>query len=310
MQIYEEKIRVKGKDTKVPAIQINNKVVIIQGKYIKTARINDEWLEDVEDPEAIIRALKDSKVKADIFTFYQRLPETKPKYNYFMEWDNVAAIPIKSFDHWFKNQIHQNTRNKVRKAKKKGVEVKCTDFNDEFVKRISNIYNETPIRQGKPFWHYEKDFETLKMIHSTFLDKSDFIGAYYNDEMIGFIKLVFAGKYTRTMHVLSMVKHRDKAPINILMAKAVEICENKKIPFLVYGSFDYGKRGRNSLTNFKRYNGFEKILLPRYYIPLTIKGKIILKLNLQHGAVDLLPEKIITRLINIRERWYKKKYSQ
>ena len=30
----------------------------------------------------------------------------------------------------------------------------------------------------------------------------------------------------------------------------------------------------SSLTEFKRRNGFEKVLLPRYYIPLTLKGKL------------------------------------
>lgn len=307
MQIYKEELSIKGNLVKFDAIRIDNKILIQTGRFCKIVRIKEEWLEDVEDPELIIRELKKSGFKADIFTFCQRLPDTTPKYNYYTEWENLAALSITIYDNWFKKQIHQNTRNKIRKAKKKGVQVKCVDFDDEFVKGIVNIYNENPVRQGKPFWYYGKDFETIKISHSTFNDRSFYIGAYFNDEMIGFIKLISTGKYIRTMYVISLIKHRDKAPINLLLAKAVKICEDKKSPYLVYGSFDYGKRGSPSLTNFKRYNGFKKILLPRYYIPLTTKGKIILKTNMHHGFINILPEKLIIRLLSLRNKWYNKK---
>jgi hypothetical protein len=303
MQVDKVEIRVKGRTVKVNSLQVDNRVIVINGKLIKMAKMNDEWNVDVKDPEILIKELKKSKLNADIFTFMQRLPETKPQFNYHMEWDNAAVIPIITFDQWWKNQI-------TRKAKKKGVDVKIVDFDDDFVKGISDIYNETPIRQGKPFWHYGKDFDTLKEIHSTFLDKSDFIVAYYNNEVIGFIKLVYTEKFMRTMHVLSKIEHRNKAPINALIAKAVEICAKRKIPYLVYGQFDYGKKGSKTLSDFKRYNGFEKIDLPRYYIPLTTKGKIILKLKLHHGFVERLPEKLIVRLIDFREKYYTRKYKK
>ena len=87
-------------------------------------------------------------------------------------------------------------------------------------------------RQDKPFWHYGKDFETIKREMSDRLDRSEFIGAYYNNDLIGFIKIIDAGTYLDIVEILSMIEHRDKAPTNALMAKAVEICDKKSFPIL------------------------------------------------------------------------------
>ena len=286
-------------------MRINNLEISITGKLIKTAFSRDEWYQVIEDPELLIAQLREAKVNADIFTFMQRLPETKPKYNYYMEWDNVSAIPIKSFDYWWTRQIPKQVRTKVKKAENSRVAVKVVDLNDELLKGIMSIYNETPIRQGKPFWHYGKDFDTVKKEVSTYLDASDFIGAFYKDQLIGFIKLVYAGETARMMQIISKLEHRDKAPNNALIAKAVQICGEKRIPYLVYGFWS-----RGSLGDFKRHNGFEKIEVPRYYIPLTIIGVIGLKLHLHHGVAGILPEKAMLGLIELRNKYYTRKYVQ
>ena len=293
----------------VKAIWVENKEITVTGKFVKIARLKEEWDEDVEDPLSFVKNLKSSRIKADIFTFMQRLPESKPKYNFAMEWDSVAALPIKNYDHWFNKQLQANPRNKIRKAQKKGVVLKQCDFNDELVKSIMDICHETPIRQGKLIADYNIDFETLKKANATFLDRAVFWRAYFNDELIGYIKLVSTDRFIRTMGILGKVAHRDKAPMNLLISKAVEICAEKKSPYLVYAKYDYGKLGSDTLQDFKRYHGFENIVLPRYYIPLNIWGKIILKLNLHHSLVELLPKKTIRFLLLLRSRWYTRKYS-
>ena len=281
---------------------IADKKVIVTGGLIKIARLKDEWYEDVENPESLIKQIKKTKIKADIFTFWQRLPETKPKYSYYMEWNHVAAIPIKSFDHWFEKQIKSSARKAIRKAEKKGVIVKIVDFNDNFVKGVTTIFNETPIRQGRLYSHYGKDFETVRQELSKDLDRCDLIGAYYNDDLIGFIQLCYAGNCAVPFGMVAKIEHRDKSPQNALLSMAVEICDIKEIPYLLYG---YWSRG--GLGDFKRHNGCIKIGVPRYYIPLKIKGKIALKLKLHDGFVRLLPEKTIDYLINLRNKWYDKK---
>ncbi|OGL43417.1 MAG: hypothetical protein A2W05_01730 [Candidatus Schekmanbacteria bacterium RBG_16_38_10] len=182
--------------------------------------------------------------------------------------------------------------------------IKRVDFNDEFVASVMNILNEVPVRQGGPFRDYGKDFDTVKSEHATYLDRSDFIGAYIGQELIGYIKLVFAGRFMRTMQILSMIKYRSKAPTNALMAEAVKICSERRIPFLVYGKYNYGKAGSLTLRDFKTQNGFEHILLPRYYVPLTFLGRLVLFCRLHHGFSGILPKKMIRLLLAARKMWY------
>ena len=73
---------------------IDNKAIFITtGKLIKIGMINrgDEWYHDIDDPESFVREIKKKKVKADIFTFRQNLPDTKPKFNYHLEWESTSA---------------------------------------------------------------------------------------------------------------------------------------------------------------------------------------------------------------------------
>ena len=305
MQANKEEINVRGKPIKADSVQVGNKMIIITGKLIKTAKIKEERYNDIEDPDLLIRSLKQVKIRPDIFSFWQRLPVVIPKYNYYMEWDAISALTIKSFDYWWKKQISSQTRNKAKKAEKKGVVVKLVDFDDELVKGIMKLFNEAPIRRGKPFWHYGKDFNTVKKEWSRDLDRSDFIGAYYNDDLIGFMKLLYAGKLADQVQNLSMIEHRNKFISNALMAKAVEICDKKRIIYLTYGAWR-----RGSHADFLRRNGFEKILLPRYYVPLTFKGKIILKLKLHRGIKGIIPEKLTVRLLDLRAKWYTRKYAK
>jgi hypothetical protein len=291
-------------ENRINTLESKDKQIAISGKIIKIARMQEEWLEDIEDPETILNGIKESKNKVDIFSFMQRLPDIEPKHRYPIEWENLAAIEIIDYEYWWNKQIKKKIRENVRKAKKRGVVVKLVEFSDELVEGIVSIFNETPIRRGKPFSHYGKDFEYIKKTESKDLHRVNFIGAYYNEELIGFIKLINAGTYARTSGTVSKIAHRDKPVMNALIAKAVEICCNNKYPYLVYGKYIYGKKGKDSLTEFKRRNGFRKIDLPRYYIPLNYKGKIALRLKLHKGIFEFLPDKIITRLINMRSRYY------
>lgn len=283
-------------------VQVDDKKLIITGKLLRIVRIQEEWYEDIDDPGYLLKRLRDSKVRADIFTFWQRLPEIKPKFDYYMEWDSIAALPIKTFDYWWEKQIDAKTRNIVRKAEKKGVETRISSFDDNFVKGMTEIFNETRIRQGKPFWHYGKDFETVKKEFSRFLFREDLIGAYFKNELIGFVMLAHAGRYALTSQIISKIQHRDKSPNNALIAKAVRICAEKSVPYLVYARWVGG-----TLGTFKKNNGFQKIDLPRFYVPLTRKGSVILHLRLHKHPKERLPEWIKEPLRNMRSKWYERR---
>lgn len=298
-KISWDEISVRSRWIKVPAIDIDNKRIVITGKLLKTAKPKEEWCEDVEDPALLIAHLKEARVNADIFTFWQNLPETSPKFNFHHDWYSLAALPISSYDHWWKKQINSKTRNMVRKSEKKGIEVRLADFDDTFVKGITEIFNETPVRQGYNFPHYGKTFETVTGELSKNLHKKFFLGAYYGEELVGFSILFEAGTFAVTNHFLCKIAYRDKATANGLMAKVVEVCGNKGIPYLVYGQWH-----ERSLGDFARHNGFEKIDLPKYYIPLTLKGRIFLHFGVHQGLVAVIPDRLKLFLVELRRIWF------
>jgi hypothetical protein len=162
------------------------------------------------------------------------------------------------------------------------------------------------VRQGKRFPHYGMTFEQARSYAGTFLDRSVYIGAFLGETMIGFIKLVFDNSRTQAclVHILSMVQHKDKAPTNALIARAVRVCAEYKIPYLVYEHFTYGKKVGDSLSHFKEVNGFRRVYLPRYYVPLTAVGQVALRLGLHHRLVDRIPESIAAKIRDVRRAWY------
>lgn len=303
---YKSVISIRGKRTVVDAVRINDIEFTITGKFFRTVRVKEEWDTDIREPEDLIHELKSRRVRADLFSFVQRLPHTTPAFNYRMDLDSVAAIPIGTYEQWWTKQVNHRVRTKVRKSIKQGVTVRMVEFTDDLVRGIQEIYNETPIRQGKPFWHYGKSFDETKEINSTYLDRADFIGAYLGDELIGFIKLVYTDNFARFMQIIVKNAHRDKAPMNALMAKSVEICAQKGIPYLRYDKLIYGSKGVDSLAEFKLNNGFQGYDLPRYYVPLSAKGKIIVRLKLYKGLKKILPRWLVRTALALRGKFYKK----
>lgn len=98
--------------------------IVVEGSVVRVARLKQEFYYDVDNPPEFIEQLGKSGIKVDIFSFLQRFPESEPKYSYHMEWDNVAAIPISNYDHWYRHQIPKSTRRAIRKTRDFGIE--CT----------------------------------------------------------------------------------------------------------------------------------------------------------------------------------------
>ena len=290
-------------------MEICGKGALIEGKVIRIARLDGEGYDFIEDPQFALREIKEAKHHADILTFIQKISDPSPKYSYRMEWYNLATLPVSTFDHWMTKQIDFKARNKARKAAKSGVVVKEVLFDDDFVKGIHGVYNESSLRQGKHFWHYGKDLEAVRMMNTTFFDRSIFIGAYFEEQLIGFVKMVTDEERSQAglMQIISMIQHRDKAPTNALVAQAVRSCADRGISFLWYANFTYGKKQIDGLAEFKQANGFKKTLVPRYFIPLTVKGRIALRLGLHHTASDWIPEPIAATYRKVRKIWYTKR---
>jgi hypothetical protein len=294
-------IKIKGKVVSVPSLAVGDKTVVVTGSWLHIAEVHDEvWIEDcVVNPESVMSEIRQSGLDADIFTFAEKIPQIKPRFDYHMEWDNVAAIPITSYEDWW-NYVSTDMRKDVKRARSRGVVTKVIKLDDEVVQGIMDIHNDAPTRQGARFCHYGKGFETVKRDYSSYGDTSDFIGAYLEDELIGIIKIVYVGELACMMQILSKTRHNDKRPTNALIAKAVELCAEKGKSYLTYGRYFYGNKQKSSLVDFKRRNGFERILFPRYYVPLTLKGRLLMKLKLHLGLLGILPGPVISYLVHVR----------
>jgi len=300
LKVFNQETLIKGKPAQVQCVEISGQSFAITNGPLTIVRLEDEWYEDVNNPSAVIAALKErSRVNPDILTFWQRVPEIEPKYPYHTEWESLAVLPITSFDYWWNKQVKGTTRNMIRKSQKVGVEVRQVAFDDDFVRGMTDIFNETPVRQGKSFWHYGKDFETVKRQFSRFLFREETIGAYYQGELMGFAMVADAGRYAVIGQFISKLKHRDKAINNALMAKTVEVCEKRQLPYLIYTTWS-----ESSLVDFKRHSGFQEMRVPRYFVPLTLKGKLALKLGLHRGWKEALPKQIRNPLKRLRALWY------
>ncbi|HET9180151.1 MAG TPA: hypothetical protein VFQ24_17485 [Terriglobia bacterium] len=292
-------------------MEVCGKQIVFRGRLVRVAYLDAEGYQFLDDPEAARTLLLKSRPRADLLTFIQRLSSRSPVYSYPMEWDNFAVLPVSTYDEWTANQVNNKTRNMIRKAERKGVTLREIPFDEALIRGIHAIYNESPIRQGRRFRHYGKDLDTVRRMTATYLDQSIFIGAFFQDEMIGFIKLVTDENRTQAglMHIVSMSEHRDKAPTNAVIAQAVRSCAERGIPQLWYANFSYGRREGDTLADFKKHNGFQKVEVPRYYVPLTLVGSAALRLGLHHSLLELVPAPVVVRYRKIRSLWYARKFA-
>jgi hypothetical protein len=303
--------RVASRSKRRPfVISICGRNIKVQGRLIQIARLDGDKYRFLDDPETLLRELRKCTQRIDLFTFMQRLPETLPKFPYPMEWENLAVLPVSTFDTWWSRQVDCKTRNMVRKAEKKGVTVREAPFGDALVEGIWKIYNECPIRQGRPFRHFGMDLKTVHKVEATHPESSIFIGAFLGDCLIGFVKLVTdeSGTQAGLMNIVSMVQHKDKAPTNALIAHAVRLCAERGIHYLVYSNFHYRSERWDSMSQFKENNGFRPTDLPRYYAPLTRLGSVAFRLGFHKQFSDHLPELVLAKVRELRKAWYNHKF--
>ncbi len=262
------------------ALGFTGKILDSVGGLVSISLPSNQWIEDY-DP--LTERFPTSR--ADLFTFSQRYPDITPRFPYSLDWDSLAVLKITGYEFWRDKQIGKKTRNLLRKSEKKNVTVKVLQFGENLVQAIEQIYNETPVRQNKPFRHFGEKFEDIKnRFSSGFNARGEFAAAFIESEIVGFIQLIYTDSYALLSQIISYVKYRDCAINNAPIAKAVQICAENSVPFLVHERF-----GKGGLVQFKVNNGFEEKKIPRYYIPLSTKGKMILSLGLQTKITPHLP---------------------
>jgi len=259
-------------------------VTIQRRAFFKMARDAHEYIEDITPSDGLIQELINRR--ADIFTFLERkwcrtIPN--PPELWAKTEDNVALLHVTTYKEWLRI-IGKKTRNMIHKADKSGIRTEIAVPGDRLAEGIWKIFNETPIRQERGFPHYGTTLETVK---KGLLSQSDYtyVGAYYQDELVGFIHLIHGNNVSIISQILSLQKHWNKAVNNALVAKAVEVCASKGMNWIMYGRMG----NHPTLDTFKQNNGFIQFQLTRYYIPLTGKGRIAVKLGLHRELKDALP---------------------
>jgi hypothetical protein len=283
---YETIKRVLNVDEELNNLAVRKKL------FFKIARNVREYETDVHPTESFVEKLKEKDV--DIFTlierkWHQTMPN--PPRSWIKTNDNIALLQVQNYSKWW-SSIGKKTRNMVRKAEKSGVTTKISVADEQLAKGIWKIYNETPIRQGRAFTHYGVALKRVKrgVISAK---NSTFIGAYLKDELVGFIHLVHGDNIAIISQILSLQEQWDKAVNNALLAKAIKVCVSEQVRWLMYGRMG----NHPSLDRFKQNNGFTRFSLKRYYLPLTRKGKIAVKIGLHREFKDSLPQSIKYRLI-------------
>ena len=73
--MVKEEIRWKGTPVLRDAVCLGNRTFVISSGFVKTAKLKNEWQEDVDNPDEVIRSLKRAPTKIDMLRFWQRIPE-------------------------------------------------------------------------------------------------------------------------------------------------------------------------------------------------------------------------------------------
>jgi hypothetical protein len=305
MSTLHGEISLRGQKVRVPAAEVDGRVVVVSGRWVRHASVRDEdWLEGgpIRDARRLVEGMRVAGLRADILSVGVG-PDTSAEMDgASAESDNVAVIDTLDFKAWW-DRLPQETRKNVRRAAKRGVVVAEAAFDDRLVRGIQLIYDESPVRQGRRFWHYGKDIDVVRRENGTYLERSTFLAAWVGDDLVGFMKWVRVGSAAKIMQILCLNSHQDKRPMIALIAKAAEVCQSQHLRYLVYGKYTYGNKGDSSITEFKRRLGFSQLDFPRYHMPITLWGRVVLRLGLHRGWVAMIPQGLLTRLLRWRALW-------
>jgi GT2 family glycosyltransferase len=294
----------KGRLRWKPAVQVGGCTVVASGRAWRHGHVHDEnWFDGdaVGDPQGFVRALRQSPLALDLCTFRVGAAGVVPDAPHRLHEELLAVIDVRDPTAWWAD-VPQQTRKNVRRAERRGLVVREVAFDEALVRGIRRIYDETPVRQGRPFWHHGKDLEAVRRENATFLDRAGFLGAYVGDELVGFLKWVRVGRRARIMQILALVREQDRRPTMALIAHAVAVAHAQGLEALVYDRMVYGNKAASPMTEFKRRMGFRPVAQPHVTVALTWRGRAVLALGLHRPLAERLPGPVVEGLLGWRRR--------
>ena len=267
----------------------------------RTASLREEVGDKIRDPTIFVSAAKRSRVPADLLTFTEHVSDATPRFDYHMEWDNLAVLRVRTYEYWIEQQVRRSVPRTVRKAQNAGIDVSVRPYSRDVARKLLEIFNETPVRRGRRYPYFGMGIEEIEAGWSPDAEQSVFLIAECDGEAVGFIKLLLTGTVASISGSVTKLAFRQSAPMNALIAKSVEVSAERSIQYLVYGRFEYAGQSDSGLTEFKEHNGFERVDIPRYYVPLSLRGRIILSMGLHHSLSTYLPRALALQLKRLRE---------
>ena len=164
-QVFAKETLVKGSRRSIECVEIGGQTFSVKRGLLTVVTLEDEWFNEVRDPAAVIDALRRrSRAGAPICLLsVSGCRTSEPRFPYRRECESIAAVAIRDLRPLV-GRIRSSARRAIRSARAGKWASTCASapYDDEFVRGMTAIFNETPIRQGRRFWHYGKDFETVK----------------------------------------------------------------------------------------------------------------------------------------------------
>lgn len=306
-------VSIKGQAQRRPTLEIQGRLWVAHGKWLRRAEIWDEqWCDQSHDPtgpltidpKSVAQVLVERPGFADLFSF--EWPPSQPLdlqgLHHAIRWTNRAVLPTLDPARWWA-ELPQETRKNVRRAERRGVKIREVTWSADLARAIKRIYDESPLRQGRAFWHYGKSLEQVMQDNATYLDRATFLGAYIEDELVAFMKWVKVNDQGRIMQILALQAHQDKRPLISLIAHAVTVCHRQNLTGLIYGQMTYGAKAQSSMMEFKRRLGFSQEEVRNLVVAVTPKGRWALRWGWDQSWLERLPGPWIQGVLKLRAWW-------
>jgi hypothetical protein len=223
------------------------------GRLLRRVSPADEWHEGrvtTDDlPRWLIAARGDRRLggrHADLFTFWQGYPDTGPMLPYTYTYREVAVLPITTRAEWLA-RLTRTKRQALAKAATLGMQIRPAQFNEAFIAGMVALFNESPIRQGRPFAHCGKDAAQVRQEFARHLDREIIFGAYQGERLVGFVFLAIGDEIAHLEEIIATATVPAR-PVNVAPSAPRSMCVARQIPALLYA---FGPRG--TPADFKRF---------------------------------------------------------
>ena len=220
----------------------------------------------------------------------------------------ARILPLmREFSYIWTNKFNKKARNLVKKFKKSNGIVKVLDRPLDYINEIMEVNLSAPIRQGRPMPpSYTNREIVIKSLEASLKEKKGHLkvyGAFIHDKLVAYSYVVEHNGYAYISRFLTHTKYFKYAVSNGLISAIIEDLCNRNIEVVQYG---YWSRHHKGVNHFLKQHGFERGKVEAYYIPLSRKGRLALRiLRLISGVKETSLGELLRRVSLVRRFYYK-----